>query len=239
MEVLKKFFDEYSLKASLVPTLIFVLLINLLYLLYYQKFFSLPNSLLQISLQTVVSLGLIFFLSSTIRGIGKYVVEELMYSGRINMPTTKILLKPTKSRLSAQKIEEIYRYIFDDLNIDLKERKQILKGQTLEAKKEISEVVTKIRDKTRSDDILKRYNIQYGMYRNTTGGVLLFLALSLITTVIDKVVFDFSSSVILFTVLIISFLLFFILVFLTKKNAEDYAERLFDSFMLAVDRKAE
>lgn len=239
MEVFKKFFDEYSLKASLVPTLMFVLLINLLYLLYYQKFFSLPGPLIQISLQTVASLGLIFFLSSTIRGIGKYVVEELMYSGRINMPTTKILLNPNKSRLSMQKIEEIYRYIFDDLKIDLKERKKILEGQTLEAKKEISEVVAKIRDKTRSDDILKRYNIQYGMYRNTTGGVLLFLVLSLITIGIDKFLFDFSSSITVFAIFVTSFLLLFILIILTKKNAEDYAERLFDAFILAIDSKTE
>lgn len=237
MEAFKKFFDEYSLKASLVPTLIFVLLLNALYISYYQRLVPQPQLLIQISVQTIASLGLIFFLSSTIRGVGKYVIEELMYNGRINMPTTQILLNPTKSRLSAQKIEEIYKYIFEDLNIDIEERKEILKGQTPEVKKEISEVITKLRDKTRSDDILKRYNIQYGMYRNTTGGVLLFLVLSIITISIDKIVFDFSNSTNVFIILIISVLLLLASFLLTKKNAEDYAERLFDAFMLVVDKK--
>ena len=67
MEILKKIFDEYSLKAKFVPTVLFVLLLNIIYVIYYQEaLFSVPPNTFHFSLQTVVSLSLIFLLSSII-----------------------------------------------------------------------------------------------------------------------------------------------------------------------------
>jgi hypothetical protein len=231
---MKDFFDAYSLKARIPPALLVVVFSYILYTSYYKIVLNISDSVEVVTFETLLSIGLLFVLSSFIRSISKYLVEEKMLGGVTKMPTTDVFLATENSKLSKQKIVEIYSAIKDDLNVDLLERQEIMKGQSDEIKKEIVAVIAKIRDRTRSDAFLLRANIEYGLWRNILGACIFMFLIIFVTLLIDCILFGGTNFFTLLWFIAFPIVLFIVAYWITKKNADSYADRLLEAYMLAV-----
>lgn len=232
--MMKDFFDAYSLKARIPPALLVVVFSYILYTSYYKIVLNISDSVEVVTFETLLSIGLLFVLSSFIRSISKYLVEEKMLGGVTKMPTTDVFLATENSKLSKQKIVEIYSAIKDDLNVDLLERQEIMKGQSDEIKKEIVAVIAKIRDRTRSDAFLLRANIEYGLWRNILGACIFMFLIIFVTLLIDCILFGGTNFFTLLWFIAFPIVLFIVAYWITKKNADSYADRLLEAYMLAV-----
>ena len=104
----------------------------------------------------------------------------------------------------------------------------------LEARKEIANAVQMIRNITRNDPILLRYNIQFGFLRNLMGGMLItsFVPLFLFFAVS----FCYNNSLnIHLALFFVNILVIIALFYLLKYSARAYARQLYSTY-LTIDK---
>ena len=223
----KDLFDIYSIKSRLAPAL-FVSIICL----YVTRSVFLPSDVLNLSnplLFPGALILLLFIVASIMRVVGKFVIEAIMFKGKNQFPTHKMLKGSTPKLISVQKMQDIHNKIKDDLKIDVRERAQLLEDNSEELNLEIEEIIEFIRDKTRDDSLLKRLNMDYGFWRNLSASMII------LTIYFAIVVIYLLSSInelnIAYLVGMLTSLTGLILcLILTYRFASEYAKRLFSVY---------
>lgn len=153
----------------------------------------------------------------------------LFHEDETEMPTTVLLLRTSKKRLSNRAINSIASKIKSDFGIRLLNENEE-KEDILEAKRTIVDAVGKIREVTRDNSNLLNYNIDFGFCRNYLGATvyaLVFLAVVLIVNLLFNVA-DWRYTLIAIIVQII----LGIIVFLSlRAKGYAYARALFNAYL--------
>jgi|GEM_PF-5914568 len=223
----KDLFDSYSIKSRLAPAL-FVSIICL----YVTRSVFLHSDILTLSnplLFPGALLLLLFIVASLMRVVGKFVVEAIMFKGKNQFPSHKMLKGSTPKLISVQKMQEIHNKIKDDLKIDVRERAQLLENNSEELNLEIEEMIEFIRDKTRDDSLLKRLNIDYGFWRNLSASMII-LTIYLAIVVIYLLNSNNELYIAYLLGMIASLAGIILCLIFTNKFASDYAKRLFSVY---------
>ena len=173
-------FDQYEIKARIIPAIITTMLPLYLfnYFLVHQE---LQKLFIALSEWKVISgittyLILLYLVVEINRTLSKFLLEKFYFNGKKKLPTTVLLLF-SNSEFSDSFKERIREKIVKDFNVRL-----LGKGEEKESKetarKLISEGVAHIREKMRGDSFIKQANIRYGFFRNLIGGCIIGLLLS-------------------------------------------------------------
>lgn len=220
-----------SLAAMIIPAII------LSFVFLYLGIPSIWNTPVATIITSIVPAALInavagFFLMELFRSTSKLIFQFPLFSeDETDMPTTKLLMWGSKKRLSDDMINQIAVKVKNEFGITLmtasEERK---KKNTLEAKRRVVCAVGQMRELTRGNENLLRYNIQYGFCRNYLGGSVYAILLIAIAIIVNsKVCFMNSVALwVLLTVQIVFDLIFFISL---KYRGYAYARALFNAFL--------
>lgn len=223
----KDLFDSYSIKSRLAPALFvsFVSLYVARSIFIHEDSPAMNNPFLFPGALVL----LLFIMASLIRVVGKFVVEAIMFSGKNQFPSHKMLKGSTLNLVSLQKMNDIHNKIKDDLNIDVHERAQLLANNSKELNVEIEEIIEFIRDKTRGDILLKRLNMDYGFWRNLSASMLI-LTIYLASIVIYLLISsnELNLPCLLGFIAALAGLIFCLLI--THRFASEYAKRLFSVY---------
>lgn len=171
-----------------------------------------------------------YFMRSLFRDASKHLFQfPLFKEDETEMPTTQLLLRNGKRRLSNSMINQIASKVENDFGIRLlsasKERQN-----PLEAKRTIVDAVGKIRECTRKNPNLLQYNIEFGFCRNYLGATVYALAIMIIILGIN-LIFDNGDWQYTLFALIVQ-LIFGVIVFLTlKTKGYAYARALFNAYL--------
>jgi hypothetical protein len=157
---------------------------------------------------------------------GKYIEYWLFKDGRY-FPTTTYLIA-TDNTLSPERKKELYQKIKALHKVDLSSASK----DTPKNRRRINEVIGQVRRKyVGKDTMVAQRNIQYGFFRNLSGGTLLAIPASVIGIILAELTHSAAatrvSEVLLVLYLIILLLAAPILRFLGKQ----YALTLFDELL--------
>ncbi len=179
-------FDAYTLKARIAPTaltaLIPVLVFNHFYISEELKRFI--GDILGLKILSAFSISAIsiFFLAELCRAISKSLFQNLLFEEELKMPTTQFVLYGD-STYSEDFKNRFRTSIFKDFKIKLPTAAEEA-ADPPEARKRIAEAVTSVRKKLHGNAFLLQHNIEYGAIRNSLGGAILAVILSLLDVIV-------------------------------------------------------
>lgn len=223
---LSQYTDAYSLRARIFPAVLCTLAGS--GLVWY--FLGLDYSVLEFpwpkiftgALASAAILGLISWL---MQASGKFIVEKLMFDGKLAMPTVTLLIDDTSTKLSSILRSEIVAKIKEDQNVDLP--RLIAKHDDVNSIalcRDVEHCVARMREHTRGDAFLLRENIQYGFWRNMTGGLVIISFLALVLGWVT------GPSLHSFTPFIAVLFAIGLTLLITRRTAYEYAKRLFEAY---------
>lgn len=168
-------FDEYSIKARLLPALVTSVLPAAIFNYFYvsEAFSKFVGYILGIKFFSTVSLSLIllFFLSEFGRAIAKGLFEHLYFNDEMSMPTTIFMLY--KDNTYSDEYKNLFRKkVKSDFGLTLVDKEQESNNE-LDAKRKIVECVALVRKKLQGNKFLMQHNIEYGAMRNAIGGAVI------------------------------------------------------------------
>lgn len=176
--------------------------------------------------QITVSVAAFFLLMQVARTLGKDVFERLIFKEELYFPTTEYLV-PNNSVLSdalKTRIAEKAKQMFD-LGLPSLED---CDDEEMAARRQIRDVVARIRGAVGSPGLLLQRNWEYGFYRNLMGGCVVAIVSSVVGaywhygTNVGRL-FLFFSAAYLFVIMASRWLL--------HRNAGHYAQQLFCAFL--------
>lgn len=173
-----------------------------------------------------------YLLEELFNSTSKIIFQFPLFSeNETNMPTTKLLSWSSKERLSDDMIKQIairVRYDFGITLMSATEEKK--KSNAKEAKRRIVDAVGKIREETRENENLMRYNIQYGFCRNYLGGSV-YALLFLVVAIIINCNIAFMNNILLWMLLGIQIILVVLFFFSLKHIGNSYARALYNAYI--------
>ncbi len=227
IEKIKKYFDEYSLRARVYPSIIASLpLLLFLYLLFHDlSEISIIKSVLGSSVITIV---LIYFFSDIARNLGKY-TEQKIFHDEIHFPTTELLLHVNK-KFSKEKRAKIYEKIRTDFNLELASLEEERRDENA-ARQSIKEAVGLIRQEVADGRLVLQFNIRYGFWRNLIG----ISFFPIICSIVGMIFYLIQTNITNFFIFSISTLLY-LAIFVYRKTllqffGFQYAEQLFLEYL--------
>ena len=163
-------FDKYFWVTRIIP--IIILLIPF-YIFQYNYLGNLVFSNLKILenystlFHSIVIVASLYFVSIINRGFGKDIIENFYFNKNNKLPTTQILMG-VKKVISNQTLINLKNKIKTDFDISLN-----IRGHEMFLR--INDAVDQIRNKVGyKHKILNQYNIEYGFFRNLTGGCIFY-----------------------------------------------------------------
>lgn len=167
-------YELYALKYPAIVGMIMPILLTSYMAFYYSPHIFGSISSLWRFIGTLLPIALIYgaigyFASELFRGVSKLLFQFPMFKeDETEMPTTQLLLWSSKKRLSIGMIKKVAEKIKADYDIKLFNEEEE-KANIYEAKRTIVDAVGKIRECTRSNPNLLKYNISFGFWRNYLG----------------------------------------------------------------------
>jgi hypothetical protein len=227
-------FDTYTLYARVVPAILTMLPLTIFHHFFVNpEFLSFTSAIVGLQILLTVSMSVIFLILviEINRAISIMVFEQLYFKGRINMPTTRLLMY-SDNRLSNQLKSDIREKIKVDFNISLPTRRQE-ESNIDAARRRISEAVMLIRGRVPPSTLLTQYNTQYGFMRNLIGGSLLACVISIGNIYFFSQVFHSDLAIKLSIVLSMVYILPIVLSYLIMTHyGYKYAEYLIREYLL-------
>lgn len=171
--------------------------------------------------------GAVFFLYVfLIRDVSKILPGMILFARTIK-PTTKVLLSTNNTftdetkNLIREKINQLYQ-----VNLDSIEDKT---GKDKKYTQLIDDVVGRIRNDTRFDNILFEYNCIYGFYRNLSAGIIINIFILIVGIVYSNYVeIPYSST---FFPLLLALIIFdLILIYFAYSSGMTYAKQMYNVF---------
>ena len=162
------------------------------------------------------------------RSISKILFQYGLFGeDETNMPTTDLLIF-SHSTFSETYINRIINKIEKDFHISIKSKEEQRRNET-EARKEIVNAVQCIREKTRDNEILLQYNIQFGFCRNLMGGLVVasMISVALIIACLTQGM-SCRIQVAFLGIELIAFLLSF---WFLKYRGKAYAKQLYAAYL--------
>lgn len=222
---LSEYFDAYSIKARVVPGVISAAILMLL--LFNMNLLNSSDSFGFIDYLGVGigTFALTTFLGFIVQSVGKHVVEKNMFSGKNKMPSTTLLLEKNHKLPKTIK-KKIVETILARQGVNLHDIYRQYENDENQLCTEICSCITELRDSTRDNLLLKNELIQYGFWRNLSGGIIIvffsFLFISLATHAeVDELYLPTIGLVIFFVFCL----------YLTKESAHSYAVKLFEVYV--------
>ncbi|ABC77923.1 hypothetical protein [Syntrophus aciditrophicus] len=229
IENLKDFFDEYSLKARVYPSLIALapLFLFIYYVLKDDVGAGIVTNLISSTTITVVAT---YFLADVVRNLGKF-LETKVFGNELYFPSTEILLN-NNQHISQDRRSIIYENVKTDFDVSLSTAQEEIKDEVL-ARQKIKEAVGSIRQKVGNGRLLLQFNIRYGFWRNLVG-ISLFSSFLCLFNIVFILTSQNNNSVVL-AVSIVLFVFYF-LIFAFRKQiltffGYQYANQLFLEYL--------
>ncbi len=221
-------FNKYTREARIFPTIISAIPI----LLFQYYFFNKEISDFLVFLGKIemvgnitISIIILYFVAQINRFISKIFFEK----EEIYMPSTDFLLFQN-SEYSDEYKEKIYEKLEKDFNLKLPSKSSQEKNE-LNARKRISEVMSLARKKIGNGKLLLQHNIEYGFWRNLSGGAILAVLFSVVTAYLSFTQ-DKSTIFIVSLILLLSFLVILIFnKFFIDRVGKLYARVLIQEYM--------
>lgn len=187
------------------------------------------NILISIIPASLVTAAIGYGVKNLVRSTSKAVFQfPLFKEDETKMPTTEFLLHSTDI-LSRQNKQLIRSKIMQDTGLKLMEEEEE-KLNDREARLIIVDAVSRIREKTRGNQILFNYNCNYGFVRNFLGANIWALLIVFLLILINFFVPVINNRIIIGAaiLIIVSFPVAF---YLLKLNGREYARQLFTVYM--------
>lgn len=227
--------DEYTKKARVYPAVLslylpLALLIGFaLYNVKNFKALEIVCSTVSVLISSAVLTAAIrFWLGQVCRMVSKRLFQyPLFKEDESYMPTTDFLLWKDGTYPDSVK-RDIHKKIRDMYGIKLSSKQAEFADEFL-SRKLIVAAVQQIREDTRGDKMLLRYNIDFGFWRNLAGGCVLGCVISVVITVLDYFLPALPLRLPL-VCMAVEFLLFFSAMFFLKCTARSYARQLITAF---------
>lgn len=176
----------------------------------------------------ILTAAIRFWLGQVCRMVSKRLFQyPLFKEDESYMPTTEFLL--WKDSVYPDPVKrDIHKKIRDMYGIKLcsKQTETIDESQ---ARKLIATAVRQIREDTRGDNMLLRYNIDFGFWRNLAGGCALGCMISVVVAALDYF-FPAPPPCLSFFCIGVELLLFISAMFFLKCTARSYARQLITTF---------
>lgn len=170
-----------------------------------------------------------YFLRNLFCDISKLVIERMCYGqDKHRMPTTEMLL--WKDGTFDDSYKQLMRTkILRDFGLKLPSKKSE-HDDINNARRSITGAMGPVRQMCRHDDILLKYNIRYGFWRNFSGGnlVAFMLVLVLMLVNVKAQLLPTEYFWLAFATIII---LTIMAIMLMKMQARDYAQQLFSTYL--------
>lgn len=178
--------DAYALKARIAPTAVTALIPILVFNHFFvsEEFRKLLGDIMGLKIFSALTISgiSIVFLAEISRAISKQLFQMLMFEDELRMPTTDFMLyrdstysEDFKTRFRSRALKD-FKIV---LPTDSEER-----ANENEARKRIAETITSIRKKLHGNSFLLQHNIEYGAIRNSLGGAILGVMLSLVNILV-------------------------------------------------------
>ncbi len=229
-----KLFDNYYLKARLLPAIVTILIPLIIFNHFYTSpelskllgAFQGSEAITNIS----ISIILMFYLSQFGRLIGKNVFEKNIFKDELYMPTTQFMLY-SDSQYSKEYKHRFATEVSNKFNIVLSSEEEETIDQDT-ARKRIVEAMSSVRKSLFKNQFLLQHNIEYGAMRNLIGGSIIGLIICIVNCIFfksfNKVDFAIYSSLV-FALIYIIILLFSKVIINSYGKA--YAKILFREFI--------
>lgn len=175
-------FDQYAFMAQYVPAIIITIPAMLLASIFEApEFQALFKHSCWFLVAKNISLGgiCIVFLTHVVRLLGKYGIEHFLFKDGLKFPTTELLLWKTR-HISAERKRHLHARIAGDYGIRLCTDEEE-RADEQEARLRAKDAIGQIRQRVGKGIHTRRYNIQYGLFRNLAGGTPLMLALAILS----------------------------------------------------------
>lgn len=230
--------DEYTLKARIYPTLVAMILPAVItfamlwpYLDYAFTSIDIVKKILTCFLPVALVYSAVsFFFWSLAQSISKKIIQQPKFrQDETNMPTTVFLLW-SDVNLSTQFKQKIHEKVLSKYGLRLFSPTKE-KNNLEEAKRTIVDAVGRMREDTRKDEMLLRYNIKYGFRRNYLGASILSIVFTLFLWSINIWVNHLLPNLWFYYGGILHIILFGLMYWSVTNSAEDYAKQLFRAFL--------
>ncbi|MGB0757353.1 MAG: hypothetical protein ACPGO5_02760 [Patescibacteria group bacterium] len=227
-------FNEYTLKARIVPACITLIPILVLYnfflQLYINDFVNFVNNFFILASNVSLAIIMIFVFAQFGRSVGKFLFEKIHFKDQLQFPTTDFLLYQN-DKLSKEYKEKIRQQIENDFQIKLLDQKEE-NADIDSARKKIVEAVGLVRNKVKDGRLLLQHNIEYGFYRNVVGGSVIATAISILNMLLFLI---YLPNEIALTLSVILFVVYLMPIIFSKKilntHGHKYAELLFQEYL--------
>lgn len=225
--------DKYDLYARKIPVILTSIPIFTIY--YYVLNPQIGDFLDQIFKFKIASditfiTALIYFQSQINRILSKDLVENIIFENKFKLPTTEIILYEDDF-LSDQLKNSFSDKIEEDFGIKIPSKSKQLKNQS-EAKRVISEAISRVRTKHRSINLVEQHNIEYGFQRNLLGGSIFATFLSIFNFMAIYIWFQNNMALSISLVCSIIYLVISLVLYKgVKIVGKSYAETLINEYM--------
>jgi hypothetical protein len=170
-------FDKYFWIARFFPALIVSLPFFVFQYVYLDNLFLNQLKLLEnysIILHSFIVILIIYLASILVGGFGKELIEKIYFIRNNKFPTIQFLLG--NKEMSNQQLNNLKNKIKKDFKIDLQQRCN-QKEKLLRIKDSVNQIIAKV---GYDNKILNQYNLEYGFFRNITGGLIIFFITDLL-----------------------------------------------------------
>lgn len=200
-------FSKYTIQARFFPTLLSAIPILFFQYCFFDEeissFFSFLGKI-EIAGDITLSIVILYFVAQLNRILSKSFFEQ----EETHMPTTEFLLLKNLEYSKEYK-QKIYEKLEKDFDLKLPSKSSQEKDDT-KSRKRISEAMSLARKRVGSGKLLLQHNIEYGFWRNLSGGSILAILFSTITIYLSFVA---SKSTLLIFSVALFFAFFIILIF--------------------------
>lgn len=203
-------FDRYGIEARLLPAILCsvpFLIFSYFYLNGASGGFLSWMYGVKWAANITFTMALLFLLVQVSRFISKELFERDIFEGRLNQPTTRILMH-TDAHYSVSYTKQVHERIKSDFGIAIPIMPEEIYDDTT-SRKMIWEAMSFIRNKVGSDDMVLQHNAEYGFVRNLIGGsvpalfMALFNAIFFSQVVLNNFAYKFSFAIALIYTIII------------------------------------
>ena len=170
--------SEYTLKARIFPAILtslpLIVLINATFDSQVHQWLN-SDDYAALFGKGTLAIAIVFALSQFNRFVAAEVFERLISKDETNFPTTRLLL-PNNDKLSDTTRKAIGKKVNQDFGQELPS--SVTPSKESKARRQISDIVRMMRERTRGHKLLLQHNIEYGFARNLIGACPLVLLVS-------------------------------------------------------------
>ena len=230
--------DRYEKEAIIYPTIIGTIIPVLLASAYFSTLVPLATEWL---VRLAAFVGIFISINMVMDAIGywfrelsastsKYIIQyPLFKQDESQMPTTELLLWNSHGNKSRSEIEAIAKKVKKDFNLLLLTQPQET-ADPVEARKVVVDAVGKMREVTRDNETLQRYNRKFGFYRNLVGASFYAIILVIVEMIVNSL-YDMGFSSLLWLAFLLQLLLALFAIIFIKAKGYEYARALYNAYM--------